>query len=353
MVNINIVGQILGTSGYANHTRKLFKALYKLEKNISLNAQLHPGWELMVSDAEMAAINQGWYPDGITICINMPHQWTYWRSEPCKEFWGFCVWEGDKIPPGFFEHFDKCDRILVPSAHVKDAIKTVYNHPDVNIVPHGVDMPLIENEKPELFTFLANKGWRGANDRGGMQYVFRAFAEEFGKGEPVQLKCKINPAYNTPQFNLANEFNNLGLPEDRPQILINTSEVDDKVMGDFYSGHVFVAPSKAEAWNLPVLEAMSHGIPAIVTGWSGPAEYVEHEVDGYHIDYTLKEVTDQWMYESISWAEPDLNHLKKLMRNAYENQTVIATMGELARDKAAKMTWDASAKKLKRLLDNI
>ena len=46
------------------------------------------------------------------------------------------------------------------------------------IIPHGVnfdEFKIIENEnKP--FTFLFNKGWRGGTeDRGGFQYLLKAF----------------------------------------------------------------------------------------------------------------------------------------------------------------------------------
>lgn len=353
-MKINLVGQVLGSSGYSSHCRKLFKELYKLNEDISLNVPLHPGWELQVTDSELACVNKGWYPDGVTIAICMPHMWKYWRSEPCKQFWGFCVWEGDKVPKGFIEHFDVADKILVPSKHVMDAIKnTTKKGYDIEIVPHGCNLPFIENVKPQKFTFLANKGFRGIGDRGGMDLVFKAFSEEFGKDEPVELKCKINPAYNTPQFNLQQVFDSLGLPDDRPPIYINVELVDDKVMADFYSGHVFVAPAKAEAFNLPVLEAMSHGIMPIITGWSGPTEFVKDGSTGLYIDYVLKEVETDWLYEGIKWAEPNLKHLREQMRWCFENQDKVIAKGIKAKKVAEKMTWGHSAKILYNLIKKI
>ena len=45
---------------------------------------------------------------------------------------------------------------------------------------------------------------------------------------------------------------------------------------------------------MPITEAMSMGIPAIVTGWSGTADFVNDRV-GYLINYTLSKVCGRVM----------------------------------------------------------
>ncbi len=40
---------------------------------------------------------------------------------------------------------------------------------------------------------------------------------------------------------------------------------------------------------MPITEAMSMGIPAIVTGWSGTADFVDDSV-GYKLNYSLSKV---------------------------------------------------------------
>ena len=100
-----------------------------------------------------------------------------------------------------------------------------------------------------------------------------------------------------------------------------------------------------------VLQAMSMGIPAIVTGWSGTADFVDSSV-GYPINYTLSKVGsfttqlvspmgslfvglssalnlmqceynhphysaqvpegEPWWFKGAQWADADVLHLRKV-----------------------------------------
>lgn len=51
----------------------------------------------------------------------------------------------------------------------------------------------------------------------------------------------------------------------------------------------YVTASHGEGWGMPVTEAMSMGLPAIVTNWSGMADIVNEDV-GYLVNYTLSDV---------------------------------------------------------------
>ena len=51
----------------------------------------------------------------------------------------------------------------------------------------------------------------------------------------------------------------------------------------------FVIPTRGEGWGMPITEAMSMGLPVIVTNWSGTTAFVDESV-GYMINYTLAPV---------------------------------------------------------------
>ena len=57
----------------------------------------------------------------------------------------------------------------------------------------------------------------------------------------------------------------------------------------YRAADAYVIPTRGEGWGMPITEAMSMGIPAIVTGWSGTADFVTDRV-GYTLNYTLAEV---------------------------------------------------------------
>ena len=51
-----------------------------------------------------------------------------------------------------------------------------------------------KKEENDKLIFIANKGWsQGIHDRGGMQWLIKAFSEEFTKDDNVELRLKINP----------------------------------------------------------------------------------------------------------------------------------------------------------------
>ncbi len=200
-------------------------------------------------------------------------------------------------------------------------------------------------EKNKPFVFLASKGWRGTEwDRGGVQYTLRAFAEEFKKGENVELLVKLNPSYMQPQ-QLNVVLNNLKLPEDRPEIKINIDNIPYKDMAEFYSqADVHISTTRAEAFNLPCIETMACGLPNIVTGYGGQIDFI-NEDNGWLIDYDMEEVKDDVMYEGVQWATPKLEDIKKKMRYVFEYQEEIKEKRKKVLKDVQKWTWHNTAKK--------
>lgn len=365
-MKINFVGNIFGTSGYANHTKGLFNALYELNSDIHLDAPLNPGWELQVNDAEMNAITKDHFDDGVMIMIGLPQQWRAGMVEQNKAFYGFCVWEGDRVPEYWTDPFIEADGILVPSTHTKEAIENTpvkrildvsknFFKDKIKIVPHGVDTNLfVPQEKPENqpFTFVANSGWaQGIHDRKGVQWLIKAFCEEFNQDEPVLLKLKINAAYCTPTWNLQEELDKLDLPKNRPELLISTANIEYKHVPTLYSGDCFVSPTMADAFNIPCLEALSCALPVITTDFGGQTDFVTRK-NGWIIPTTPKEVTYDFLYEGTNWGMPDMAKLRKALRYAYENPEECRKKGEAGRKDVVKnLTWKKSAEKLLKILE--
>ncbi|GIM11674.1 hypothetical protein Vretimale_15181 [Volvox reticuliferus] len=67
----------------------------------------------------------------------------------------------------------------------------------------------------------------------------------------------------------------------------------------------FVLATRGEGWGLPILEAMSLGLPVIATNWSGPTAYLDERV-GYPLSYSLKPVPSTEPY----WFQGSSSHLE-------------------------------------------
>jgi len=377
-MKVNIIGNIFGSSGYAIHTRSLANALNEQSIDVKLDSPLVQGWERQVTDAELLMIQKEGVEDRTSIMIGQPPMWRYALADNPKHFIGFLVHEGDTIPEYWLEYLcdNKVDQIWVPSEHVKDAIMNTtkkekelnlklisdaHKYQDIKdkikIVPHGVDLSLFKQEKEEEdrpFTFVCNKGWRGGmEDRGGVQYLLKAFTEEFEDKENVRLILKINPSYCPPEFNFIEEIEKIGITtKNRSKILLNIDNIHYSQIYKLYVNcDMFVCPTRCEGFNIPGLEAHAMGLPTIQTDFGGQKDYMERGSD-FYLDYDLQYSNDP-MYEGIKWATPNIEQLKDIMRKCYYNQELVKQMGKQAKKNVSKWTWAETSKKAKKFLKQL
>ena len=376
-MKINFVGTILGSTGYDIHCRSLVNALYELNPDIRLETSLPNNWMQQVNDAELNMITKDIRKADVTIAVTQPQYWRMYMSD-CEKFVGFCVWEGNSIPLYWMPYLldKRVSQIWVPSEHTKRAIlNTAANdweedkYADIKIgeklkiVPHGVDLnifkPLVPTKeewlkepepgyhpyKPHKFTFICNKGWRGGiEDRGGVGYVLKADCEEFKKDENVCLLLKLNPAYLNPQL-LKEKLDELKLPEDRPEIKINIDNMPYKKLPELYQQcDVYVCAQRADAFNLPGLEAMGCGLPTIQTDFGGQTDYINTD-NSWKTAYVLEEVKGDIQYEGMKWAIPAIDHLKAHMRDAFTNRDKTKEKGNQALKDVQNWTWRHSSQK--------
>ena len=200
----------------------------------------------------------------------------------------------------------------------------------IELIHWGIDperfYPL-DRSKNKGFTF----GINGALSlRKGTDLLIAAFLEAFPTEQDVKLICKTS-------------FNNYPfLVKDKRIEVQMTAVSNDEMLSSFHKRvDCFVFPTRGEGFGLTPLEAMATGIPAIVTKWSGPMEYMNEDV-GWLIDYKMvpaKNFTDiVYKEECGDWAEPDKEHLKKLMRYAYEHQDEVREKGKKAAE-YVKQNW--------------
>jgi glycosyltransferase involved in cell wall biosynthesis len=372
---INCIGSLFGQSGYDIHFRQLVNALNKLIP-CKITTNLHPNWLREVNDQELEMIKR---KEDYEVNLIITHP-IFWRINAyAKKNITYLVWEGDRIPESFIKEClnPNIHKIIVPSKHTEQALlntlfqyhkkldqfdknelgTTIFNSglwhyrgilmwDKIIIIPHGVDSNLFypKETKKDKFTFLMNKGLRNLEDRGGIQYGIKAYLEEFTDKDNVRMIVKINSAYGIPDIdNLIKQITDK--KENLPEFLIDLNNYQYNEMINFYNkGDVFISPTRAEAFNLPCIEAMSCGLPIITTDFGGQAEYAI----GCLIPYTLAEVKHEVQYEGINWAIPDIDALKKSLREAYNGN--LRNLREQCISKAKEMSWDKTAQEILKLI---
>lgn len=377
-MKVRVSGTYFGTSGYAAHVRGLVKGLFEAGADVRCSTQLVPGWERQVSDWELAMFKKPDGKDEVLIWVGTPPSWRFGLAERKKAFIGCCVWEGDRIPAYWLPYMldERVQQIWVPSQHTAKAVYATALESDstatpltkalqnegifdnrikpmdkIRLVPHGFDAELFKPlPKPagvsRPFTFLVNKGWvHDTEDRGGVQYVVKAFHDEFEAGEPVRLLIKLNAAYGVAppnQFNrwVGEKLRTAGAEPPKMNIVVTASDIPYKQMASLYAeADVFVCATRAEAFNIPGLEAHACGIPTIQTGYGGQTDYMIEGVDS-KIDYKLVSVVHDPAYEGVQWATPDVASLRSLMRSYFKSgANRCIDIGKVALESTKDKTW--------------
>jgi len=98
---------------------------------------------------------------------------------------------------------------------------------------------------------------------------------------------------------------------------------EEQIMRVHSTGDCFVSASFGEAWGIPIFEAMAMGKTPICTDTGGPRDFIG---DGGYLVESRKEncfgvvdTFDELYVANESWDEPNISHMRQLMRRAFEN----------------------------------
>ncbi|HMF07847.1 MAG TPA: glycosyltransferase, partial [Thermoanaerobaculia bacterium] len=222
-----------------------------------------------------------------------------------------------------------------PIHRIPLGVDSNYFHPGI----HGFPNPTGE------FVFVSNFEW---GERKEPWLLLKTFNDEFSSEEPVRLLCKIINV--DPMKSIRNEINKLQLKATGGKIsfLLNR-EFPHYQLGAFYrSGDCFISAGRGEGWDMPLMEAMACGLSTIATDWGAHTEFAH---DGIcfplKVRKTIPAVAKCPYYEGFSWADPDPEHLRFLLRYIFEHQDEAKAKGAAAaREMAEKWTWRHAAAKI-------
>ena len=264
---------------------------------------------------------------------------------------GYTMLEVDGFPKDWVKQANRMDEVWVPTEFNRRGFLESGLKRPVHTIPLGVDPnyfhPELEGYPNPLgeFLFLSNFEW---GERKEPSMLLKVFNDEFSADEPVRLLCKtIN---RDPSVMVLDEIRKLGLSEKGGRIsFIFNREFPYYQLGSFYrSADCFISAGRGEGWDMPLMEAMACGLPSIATDWGAHTEFV-HEGIAYplRVKGTIPAVAKCPYYEGFSWADPDPDHLRHLLRHVFEHPAEARARGTAAaREMAEKWTWDRSAARI-------
>lgn len=185
----------------------------------------------------------------------------------------------------------------------------------VVVIPHGADLPEQVTEIKDDFIV----GYLGAiGPDKGLPYLLKAWAGLMYLDAELLLKTDPIPPAWIPVFT-------------RGQKMDRVERMDS--LSDFYNEiSVYVQPSVTEGFGIPVLEAMAHGRPVIVTKGAGVSELVQDGVEGFVVP----------IRDPAAIADK-VDYFKK-------NRDKMIAMGHAARKKAEQYPWSKVVESLKEVI---
>jgi glycosyltransferase involved in cell wall biosynthesis len=227
-------------------------------------------------------------------------------------------------PPRWPKWTSLWDEIWAPSTFAAEALTGFCSSP-VKVVPHVVldhgAAPRPWAKGMDRLVFLTMADTRSSLARKNPIGAMKAFVRAFPSEMDVELVVKLSGAAHTLQF--AEIIREIKM--DSRMRAIHGTLSRDEVDRLFETAHIFVSLHRAEGFGLPLLEAQSHGLATIATGWSGNLDFTTPETTML-VPYTLATMKDDGgVYGGeVTWAEPDIDAAAQAMRRFYEDPAELA-----------------------------
>jgi GT2 family glycosyltransferase len=348
-------------TGYAMSTREILRALDRRGVRVRYRYVYGPGTPYPPTETD----SSGDYLMNVIASRNgasLPSvgvvygQGDVFRRNRARRKVGFTMIEVDGFPADWVRQANRMDEVWVPSEFNRQGFVASGVKRPIHRIPLGVDPNYfhpgirgVPNPNGE-FVFLSNFEW---GERKEPWLLLKVFNDEFKADEPVRLVCKI--INKDPEVHVRREIANLRLKESGGKIsFLFNREFPYYQLGAFYrSADCFISAGRGEGWDMPLMEAMVCGLPAIATDWGAHTEFV-HEGNAYplRIRKTIPAVAKCPYYEGFRWADPDPEHLRVLLREVYDDREEARRRGmAAAREMAERWTWDHTAEKIMARLD--
>lgn len=350
--DINIMCPINGQTGYSIAAISIIDALTKLGVNVSLfpigteqcfaHLKYHASLQKSLQNTQFFKVDAP--------CLRIYHQFSMAEFVGRGTHVGFPFFELDKFSDLEKHHLSAPDTLFVSSQWASEVIEKEFNFPSKSIVPLGVDQEIFKPvpiNKSKKTVFLHVGKWE---QRKGHDLILECFNRAFRHDDNVELWMMSD--------NICKEDENIKW-ETRYKSSVLSNKIKfihrvsshDGVASIIAQSHFGLYPSRAEGWNLDLLETMSVGRTSIVSNYSAHTEFATDlnsiliQPDG------LESAWDGiWFHNQGSWmlaGEPFKQSFADNMRLLYEkHQAGEDIYNYNGVETARNFSWGNTAKKI-------
>jgi glycosyltransferase involved in cell wall biosynthesis len=348
---INYFGGFGTTYGYGSATEQLAVGLENAGVDVRLMRITGERAIAALDDVTPAGkkiLSKPFQKSDIAICVGHP---PFFREiQQYKYRIGYTMFESNKLPdPGpkgdWVKMCNTLTRLWVPSQSSKELFEKSGVTVPIDVVRNGVNpslFPLVERPKRDVFTFLM---YGVLTIRKNPGQAISAFLSMFKDNPNAHLILKTQ----------SGTLGHLQL-EDKNITIIDRKYNHEELQKLLASADAFVFPSRGEGFGLPPLEAMSTGLPTIVSANSGMLEFANGEYNFPLPCLKMKKTTHvpkDWG-DIGYWWEPDYGMLKATMKFLYDNQDYAREIGKKGSKWVQEhFTWDQAGLKGKSILEDM
>lgn len=266
---------------------------------------------------------------------------------------GFPIFELDTFDSLEHHHVHSSDCLFVCSKWAKEIVFKNSHHTiwgdrvcdeDVFVVHLGVDQEIFIPQNPvpkDKIVFFNCGKWEV---RKGHDILIEAFKIAFSKRKDIELHMMCTNPFNTPK----EEQSWRKLYEHEAVKIIPRAETQQEVYNHMVYADCGVFPSRAEGWNLELLEMMSVGRHVIATDYSAHTAFCDQENSTLIPVTSLEDAYDnKWFFGKGKWAsfnEYNVQFLADAITSFADRfDGTISTAGV---NTAKLFSWDATASRI-------
>lgn len=341
-------------TGYGVASRNIIHALHDLGHQILLTAI----GSIDVDSQDESEFLHQLIMDTMYIPPNIPgikiwHQFDLKDHFGTGKYIGFPIFELNTFNEVEVDSLNSCDELFVTSAWGKRVIKSNYIRVPTHVVPLGVDLktffPIPSTATYKPYVFLNAGKWEV---RKGHDLLYQIFNLAFSQQDNVELWLLTNNPFCNVQERAYWENLYRNSPLGKKIVFIPPLATSQDVAKLMQSADCGIFPSRAEGWNLELLEMMACGKPVITTYYSAHTEFCD-STNTYLIDIKEQEPAfdNKWFFGQGDWATfgeaqifQTIQHMKNCYMDRPSNTNGIVTAGDFS--------WENSAKKIISALTN-
>jgi len=336
---INVAGYLEGVMGVGEHARQLIKGL-RGERIPVATVTLHP--DAAPEDRELVdpEATSGLDPDAYfnLLSVNADMVPSVAAQLGDRFFagrytFGFWAWEVSAFPEAYWGAFEYLDEVWVGSRHVQAALEPHARIP-VTVIPQPVSLPEdfpSAQPPPGLppgFRFLFAFDYLSVFERKNPLAAVAAFTRAFAPGSGAVLIVKtLNSEHDRPSHE---RLRAAAAHHPDVHLLDGTLSADER-NGLVNAADCYVSLHRAEGFGYTLAESMWAAKPVIATGYSGNLDYMT-PANSYLVDHRRVSIgSGAGPYPADGeWADPDVDHAARLMREVVNNPDAARDRGRRA-----------------------